>query len=82
MGGSDRIVSMLYIIKHILTLITYYFITGESVSKDMGHIKERIDDLGAFKEEVGMNEIICDKIKTSISLWKEYLKTVIENNES
>ena len=28
-----------------------------------------------------MNEIICNKIQTSISLWKEYLETVIENNE-
>ena len=47
----------------------------------MEHIKERIYDFGAFKEEVGMNEIICNKIQTSISLWKEYLETVIENNE-
>ena len=42
MDGSDRIVSMLYISKDILTFRTYYFITGKSVSKEMEHIKERI----------------------------------------
>ena len=81
MDGSDRIVSRLYIRKYILALRTYYFITGKSVSKDMEHIKERIADLGAFKEEVRMNKITCNKIQKSISLWKDYLETVIENNE-
>ena len=47
----------------------------------MEHIKDRIADFGAFKEELGMNKIICNKIQTSISLWKEDLETVIENNE-
>ena len=47
----------------------------------MEHIKERIADFGDFKEEVGMNKIIYNKIQTSISLWKEDLETVIENNE-
>ena len=47
----------------------------------MEYIKERIYDFGAFKEEVGTNKIICSKIQTSISLWKEDLETVIENNE-
>ena len=28
-----------------------------------------------------MNEVICNKIQTSISLWRYDLKTVIENNE-
>ena len=42
---------------------------------------ERIADFGAFKEEVGMNESICNKIQISISLWKEDLENVIENNE-
>ena len=55
MDGSDRIVSILYIRKDILALITYYFITGKSVSKDMEHIKEIIADFGAFKEEARMN---------------------------
>ena len=81
MDGSDRIVSMLYIRKDILELRTYHFITGKSVSKDMEHIKERIADLGAIKEEVGMNEIICNNIRTSISLQNQYLEIVIENIE-
>ena len=81
MDGSDGIVSILYIRKDILALRTYYFITGKLVSKEMEHIKERIADFGAFKEEERMNEITCDKIQTNISLWKDYLETVIENNE-
>ena len=76
-----RIVSMLYIRKDILALRTYYFITGKSVSKDMEHIKERIAHFWAFKEETRMIKITCDTIQTSISLWKEYLETVKENNE-
>ena len=48
----------------------------------MEHIKKRISDFRAFKEEVGMNEIIYNKIQKSISLWKEDLETVIENNEN
>ena len=28
-----------------------------------------------------MNEILCKNIQTSISLWKDDLETVIENNE-
>ena len=47
----------------------------------MEHIKERIADFGSFKEEVGMNKIICNNIQTSISLWKEDLETLIENND-
>ena len=81
MDGSDRIVYMLYIRKDILKLRTYYFITGKSVSKDMEHIKDRIADFRAFKEEARMKKITCNKIQTSISLRKEYLETVIENNE-
>ena len=42
---------MIYIRKDILSVRTHYFITGESISKDMEHIKERIADFGAFKEE-------------------------------
>ena len=81
MYGSGSILSMLYVIKDILAYITYYFITGKSVSKQMEHIKERIADFGYFKEEAGMSEIIRNKIQTSISLWKEYLETMIENND-
>ena len=76
MDGSDRIVSMIYIRKDILSVITYYFITGNSISKYMDHIKERIADFGA--REI---EITCNNIQKSISLWKEYLDTMIENNE-
>ena len=72
---------MIYIDKDIISLSTYYFITGKSVSKDMEHIKERIADFTSFKEEVEINEIICNKIQTSISSWNEDLETVIENNE-
>ena len=43
----------------------------------MEHIKDRIDDLTAFKEEVGRNEITCKKIQKSSSFWKEYLEAVI-----
>ena len=45
---------MIYIKKDILEFITYYFNIGESVSKEIKHIKERIADFGAFKEQVGM----------------------------
>ena len=47
----------------------------------MEHIKEKIADSTSFKEECGRNEIMCNKIQASISLWKEDLETVIENNK-
>ena len=47
----------------------------------MEHIKETIADFGAFKEEVVMNEMICNKTQTSISLWKEDLETMIEKRK-
>ena len=77
MNKSDRIVSMVYIRKYILALRTYYFITGKSISKDTEHIKERIADFRAFKEEARGIEITCNTIQTSISLRKEYLETMI-----
>ena len=43
----------------------------------MEHIKEMIADFGDLKEEVGMNEIICNNIQKIISLWKEYSETVM-----
>ena len=82
MDGSYRIVYMLYIKKYIFALSTYSFIKGKSVSKESEHIKESIDDFGAFKEELGMNGIICNKVQTNISLWKKNLETVIENNKN
>ena len=81
MDGSDRIVSMIYIRKDILAVITYCFITGKSLSKYMEHIKERIADFGAFKEEARGTKITCNTIQTSISSGKEYLETMIKNNE-
>ena len=73
MDGPDRILSMIYIRKDILSMRTYCFITGKSLSKDMEHVKDRIADFGAFKEEARGIEITCNTIHTSISLWKEYL---------
>ena len=80
MDGSDRIVSMLYIRKDIFAVRTYHFITGKSLSEDMEHIKERIADFRDFKEEARRIKITCNTIQTSISLWKEYLETMIDNN--
>ena len=81
MDGSDMIASRIYIRREILSVRTNSFITGKSISKDMEHIKERISDFGAFKEEGKGIEITCNTIQTSISLWKEYFETTIENNE-
>ena len=47
----------------------------------MEHIQEIIDYIGVFKEEVGENEIIFNKIWKSNLLWKEDLETMIENIE-
>ena len=67
MDGSDRIFSMIYIRKDILSVRTYCFITGKSISKDMEHIKDRIAGFGAFEEEARGIEITCNTIQTSIS---------------
>ena len=71
---------MVYIRKDILSVRTHSFITGKSISNDMEHIRERIADFGDFKDEARGIEITCDTIQSSISLWKEYLETMIENN--
>ena len=81
MYGSDSIVFIIYIRKDILSVRTHSFITGKSISKDMEHINERIADFGAFNEEAKGIEITCNTIQTSISIWKEYLEIMIENNE-
>ena len=74
MDGSDRIVSMLYILKKIPEVITYYFITGKSVSKDMEHIKEIIAVFGTFKEEARGIKITYNTILKVFnygrSIWK------------
>ena len=46
----------------------------------MEHIKKIIADFVDFKEEARGIKITCNTIQKSISLWKEYLETVIENN--
>ena len=61
-----------------MSLRTHSFITGKLISKDMEHIHEKIAHFGAFKEEAKEIEITCNTIQTSISLWKEYLDTMIE----
>ena len=81
MDGSDRIVSMIYIRKYILSVITHSFITGKLISNNMEHIKERIADFGAVKDEAKGIEITCNTIQSSILLWKDYLETMIENNQ-
>ena len=47
----------------------------------MEDIKQRIVDFTTFKAEVARNEVVCNKIQTSIQLWKEDLETVLEKNE-
>ena len=49
MDGLDRIVYMIHIRKETLSVRTYCFITGKSISKYMEHIKERIADVRDFK---------------------------------
>ena len=81
MGGSDRIVSMLYINKILLHQSPTILLQGNQCPKNIEHIKERIANFTDFKEEVRRNEIICKNIQTSISSWEEDLKTVIEKSE-
>ena len=66
MDGSERIVSIIYIRKEIMSVRTHSFITGMSISNDMKHIKERIADFGAFKDEAKGIEITCNTIQLSI----------------
>ena len=47
----------------------------------MEHIKERIANFGAFKNKAKGIERICNIIQSSITLWKEYLETMMENNQ-
>ena len=63
----------------MLALRTYYFITEKSVSKEMKNIKDITANFGVFQEEVGMSEIICTKIQTIISFWKECLENRIKS---
>ena len=47
----------------------------------MEHILEKKADFEAFKNEEKGIERTCNTIQSSISLWKEYLETMIENNQ-
>ena len=78
---SESIVSMIYIRKDILPFITYSFITGMSRTKNMEHSLERKADFEAIKNEAQLILKTCNTIQSSISLWKEYLETMMENNQ-
>ena len=47
----------------------------------MKHILERKSDFEAFKNGAQLIEKTCNTIQSSISLWKEYLETMMENNQ-
>ena len=47
----------------------------------MENIKEIITDFGAFKNKAKGIEITFNIIQSSISLWKDYLETMIEKNQ-
>ena len=81
MNGSESIVSMIYIMKDILSVRTHSFITGMSISNNMEHIEERIADFRAFKNQAKGIERTCNTIWSSIQLCKEYLETMIEKNQ-
>ena len=72
---------MIYIRKDILAVRTYSFITGMSRTKNMENILERKADFEAFKIEAQLIEKTCNTIQSSTSLWKDYLETMMENNQ-
>ena len=80
MDGSEIIVSMIYIRKNIMGVRTYSFINGMS-RKKMEHILERKADFESFKNGAQVIERTCNTIQSNISLWKEYLETMMENNQ-
>ena len=81
MDGSEIIVSMICIKKDILAIRTYSFIPGMSRKQIMEHILERKADFEAFKNGAQLIENTCNTIQSSISLWKDYLETMMENNQ-
>ena len=81
MDGSEIIFSMIYIRKDILAVRTYSFITGMSRTKNMENILERKADFEAFKNEAQLTERTCNTIQSSILLCKDYLETMMENNQ-
>ena len=48
----------------------------------MEHILERKADFESFKNGSQVIERTCNTIQSSISLWKEYLENMMENNQS
>ena len=81
MDGSESIVSMIYIRKDILAVRTYSFITGMSRTKNIEHILEKKADFESFKNGSQVIERTCNTIQSSISLWKEYVEKMMENNQ-
>ena len=81
MDGSEIIVYMIYIRKNILGVRTYSFINGMSRKNNMEHILERKAGFESFKNGAQVIERTCNTIQSSISLWKEYLEDIIENNQ-
>ena len=81
MDGSDSIVSMICIRKNILRVRTNSSINGMSRKKDMEHILERKADFESFKNGAQVIERTCNTIQSSISLWREYLEDIFENNQ-
>ena len=47
----------------------------------MEHILERKADFESFENEAQVIERTCITIQSSISLWKEYLADIFENNQ-
>ena len=79
MDGSDSIVSIIR--KNILRVRTNSSINGMSRKKDMEHILDRKADFESFKNKAQVIERTCNTIQSSISLWKEYLADISENNQ-
>ena len=52
-----------------------------SRKKDMEHILERKNDFESFKNKAQGIETTCYTIQSSISLWKENLADIFENNK-
>ena len=69
-----------YIFKKYSCIKHQLFYYRELSIKKIEHIKERIAEFGAFKEEIGSNEMICNNIQTGISLQKDDLENVKENS--
>ena len=76
MKGSDNIVSMIYIKIYILMSSTYEFLL-ENCFDDVKNIKERVNDLDNFKNDISKNQVIYKYIQAGIQLWKDEMKIAI-----